>query len=55
MLMLMILIIIIIIIIILCDVAKRDFSDKKILKVIFVKVGLKECFLELREITVQKV
>ena len=52
MLMLMILIIIIII---LCDVAKRDFSDKKILKVIFVKVGLKECFLELREITVQKV
>ena len=47
--------ILIIIIIILCDVAKRDYSDKKILKAIFVKVGLKECFFELREITVQKV
>ena len=28
-----------------CDVAKRGLSDKKILKVMFVKVSLKECFL----------
>ena len=38
-----------------CDVAKTELSDKKILKIIFVKVGLEDCFFELREITVQKV